>query len=111
MNDMTLKTIALAATAATVLASAASADAFGYNVGIDSQSVELGQVTSGANGVVSLYEFHAGEQGPLLGTETVAAGANYDVRVTLDRPAIHDVLAVLTVDGQIVATQELENVR
>jgi len=108
---MTLKTIALAVTAATVLASTASADSFGYNVGIESQSVQLGQVTSGSDGVVSLYEYHAGEQGALLGTETVSAGANYDVRVTLDRPAIRDVLAVLTVDGQVTATQELENVR
>ena len=108
---MTLKTFALATAATALIATTAAADGFGYNKGIESQSVELGQVTASANGVVSLYDFHGGEQGALLGTEDVTAGANYDVRVTLDRPAVNDVLAVLTVDGQVVATQELDNVR
>ena len=60
-------------------------------------------------GVVSLYDFHGGVQGALLGSEQVAAGANFDVRVNLGQRAINDVIAVLTVDGQIIDTQELDN--
>ena len=108
---MTFKTLAIAAIAATSFASVASADAFTFNKGIESQTVELGQVTSTGDGVVSLYDYNAGVQGALLGTEDVKAGANYDVRVTLGAPAINNVLAVLTVDGQIVDTQKLDTVR
>lgn len=108
---MTFKTFAIAAASTALLASAAAADSFSFNTGFDSQSIELGQVSSSANGVVSIYDYHAGQQGELLGTEDVFAGANYDVRVTLDQPAVNDVIAVLTVDGQIVATQELDNLR
>lgn len=108
---MTFKTFATAAIATTILASTAAANSFSYNEGFESQSIELGAVTADGEGVVSLYDFHAGEQGALLGTEAVMAGANSDVRVILDQPAQRDVLAVLTIDGQVVATQELENLR
>lgn len=106
---MTMKTFAIAAVATIALATTASADAFSFNKGFEGQTVELGQVTSAGNGVVTLYDFHGGEQGALLGEQMVSAGANYDVRVTLDQPAVRDVLAVLTVDGQIVDTKELRS--
>lgn len=106
---MTFKTIALAAAATVALASTASADGFTFNKGFSGQTVELGQVTSSGDGVVSLYEYHGGEQGALLGEQTVSAGANYDVRVTLPTTEGDDVLAVLTVDGQIVDTKELRS--
>ena len=108
---MTLKTIAFAAAATVAFASTASADAFTFNKSIEGSTAELGQVTSAGAGVVSLYDFHGGVQGALLGTEEVSAGANYDVRVNLGQPAVRDVLAVLTVDGQIVDTQELDAIR
>jgi len=109
---MTFKTIALAAVATTAFASVAAADAFTFNESeIRSTTVELGQVNSSGDGVISLYAYHGDEQGALLGTEDVTAGANFDVRVTLDRPAYTDVLAVLTVDGQIIDTQEIDSAR
>ena len=108
---MTIKTIALAAAASVAFASTASADAFSFNNNIEGATAELGQVTASGAGVVSLYDFHGGVQGALLGTEEVAAGANFDVRVNLGQRAINDVVAVLTVDGQIVDTQELDVIR
>lgn len=108
---MKLKTLAIAAATTGLLATAATANSFAFNDGFEDQTIKLGQITADSNGVVSLYDFHAGEQGALLGTQDVTAGANYDVRITLDRPAVNDVLAVLTVNGQIVATQELDNQR
>ena len=108
---MNIKTLALAAAATGLIASAAAADSFAFKDSFSGQTVELGQVTANGNGVVSLYDFHTGEQGALLGATDINAGANYDVRVTLDRPAVNDVLAVLTVDGEVVATQEFDNVR
>ena len=107
---MTFKTLAIAAAATLTFAGAASADnAFTFNNTISGSTVELGQVRAADAGVVSLYDFHGGVQGALLGSEEVAAGANFDVRVNLGQRAINDVVAVLTVDGQIVDTQELDN--
>lgn len=108
-----IKTIALAAAASLALASTASADnAFSFSDNdMAGSTIELGQVRAAGNGVVSLYDFHGGAQGALLGTESVTAGANYDVRVNLGKRPINDVVAVLTVDGQVVATQEYDIAR
>jgi len=106
---MTIKTMILAAAATVALASTASANAFSFNeMEISGATAELGQVTAQGNGVVSLYDFHGGEQGALLGTKEIASGANFDVRVKLRSRPINDVVAVLTVDGQIVDTQEID---
>jgi len=103
------KTFAIAAIASVALASTAAADnAFTFNNNISGSTAELGQVRAADAGVVSLYDFHGGVQGALLGTEEVAAGANFDVRVNLGTPPVNDVVAVLTEDGQIVDTQELD---
>lgn len=107
---MTFKTTLIAAVATLALAGTASADnAFTFNNTVSGSTVELGQVRAADNGVVSLYDFHGGVQGALLGTQDVAAGANFDVRVNIGQRAINDVVAVLTIDGQIVDTQELDN--
>ncbi|MEL6516757.1 MAG: hypothetical protein AAFQ39_03505 [Pseudomonadota bacterium] len=107
---MTFKTIALAAAASVALASAASANGFSFNDSdIAGSTAELGQVTAKGAGVVSIYDFHKGEQGALLGTEEISAGANYDVRVNLGKRPVNDVVAVLTVDGQVVDTLELDS--
>jgi len=105
-----IKTIALAAAASLALVSTASADnAFSFtDADMGGSTIELGQVRAESNGVVSLYDFHRGEQGVLLGTQDVAGGANFDVRVKLKRTPINDVVAVLTVDGAVVATQEYD---
>lgn len=107
---MTFKTFILAAAATVAIASSASANGFSFNdADISGSTVELGQVTANGNGVVSLYDFHRGEQGALLGTESISAGANYDVRVPIGKRPINDVVAVLTVDGQVVDTLELDS--
>ncbi|SDE46562.1 hypothetical protein SAMN04488567_1789 [Limimaricola pyoseonensis] len=72
--------------------------------------VDVGTVRSGGDGVVELYTFHAGRLGDLIGTERVHAGANSDVRIDTRRPVRGDVMAVLKVDGQIVATHQFRNI-
>ena len=107
-----IKTFTYAAIASIALASTAAADAFTFNESdVSGSTVELGQVRAAADGVVSLYDFHGGVQGALLGTEEVTAGANYDVRVNLGQPPINDVVAVLTIDGAVVDTQEFDVIR
>ena len=104
------KTFALAAAASVALASTAAANGFSFNDSdIAGSTAELGQVTANGTGVVSIYDFHKGEQGALLGTEEISAGANYDVRVNLGKRPVNDVVAVLTVDGQVVDTLELDS--
>ncbi len=106
---MTIKTLIIAAAATVALASTASANSFSFNeMDISGSTAELGQVTANGNATVSLYDFHGGVQGALLGTKELASGANYDVRVKLGQRPINDVVAVLSVDGQIVDTQEID---
>ena len=106
---MTFKTLALAVAATVAFASAASANAFSFN-GMDlmGSTAELGQISTTGPATVSIYDYHRGVQGALLGTEELSAGANYDVRIPLGVRPINDVVAVLMVDGQIVETQEID---
>ena len=104
------KTLIAAAAAALTLGTAATAQGF-LEVGDTYEPasvIELGTVNAPAGGVVEIYDFHRGEIGALLGTEMVAAGADFDVRVNVGSRPVHDVIAVLTVDGQVVDTRELE---
>ncbi len=106
---MTIKTFIIAAAATVALASTASANAFSFNeMSISGSTAELGQVTANGNAEVKLYDYHGGEQGALLGSTDLASGANFDVRVKLGQRPINDVIAVLSVDGQIVDTQEID---
>ena len=108
---MSIKTIALAAAAAATLGTVAQADSsyFSYQDRLnDSAVLELGTVTSIGDGVVEIYDFHGGEIGALLGTETIRAGANADVRVPVGSAPDFDVIAVLKVDGQTVATRDYD---
>jgi hypothetical protein len=103
---MSIKTIILAAAVAAT-GSFASADSYfenGRTLDKD-DTLELGLVRAEAAGLVEIYDFHRGVQGELLGTETVSAGANTDVRVNIGFPRTKDVLAVINIDGQQVVTK------
>ncbi|SHH05047.1 hypothetical protein SAMN05444003_1836 [Cognatiyoonia sediminum] len=107
---MSIKMIALAAATVAATTTAASADnyfAFGDRLE-NSSTLELGTIRAAADGVVEIYDGRFGDLGALLGTEEVMAGANSDVRVNVGHGPDADVIAVLKVDGQIVAQQEYE---
>src|SRR5687768_16346761 len=95
--------------AATVLGTSASANnSFSLNGVQDSRTqVDLGPVSADAPGVVEVYDFRTGTQGALLGSEAVGTGSNTDVRVALNPPPHQDAIAILRVNGEVVATQEL----
>ena len=81
---MSIKKIALAAAAVAMTAGAASANTFGFQESVeDRNSIELDLVTAGADGVVEIYNLKAGEQGVLLGSAPVNAGANDDLRINI----------------------------
>ena len=107
---MSIKTLIIAAAAAGITATAASADSyFSYGETLDdSAALELGTVKSQGDGVVEIYNFAGGKIGALLGTEPVNAGANRDVRVQIGSHYLNDVIAVLKVGGQTVATQDYD---
>jgi hypothetical protein len=108
---MSIKMIALVAATVAATASIASADAnsFGYGETLDSSSsLDLGNVRAAAMGVVEIYDFRAGTQGALLGSTTVHAGANQDVRVNVGQKPLSDVLAVLKVNGEIVSVKDYD---
>lgn len=107
---MSIKFTAIAAAAIATLGTATLADAsyFSYQDRLDGTVLELGTVTSQGNGVVEIYDFHGGQLGALLGSEDIRAGANANVRVNVNTAPDFDVIAVLKVDGQTVATRDYE---
>jgi hypothetical protein len=110
---MSIKTIALAAATIAALGTTASANNyFQFGETLDAGSVlELGLVRADADGVVEIYKNVAGEPGALIGTETVHAGANSNVRVNVGSTPQQDVIAVLKVNGQSVAERDYDIVR
>jgi hypothetical protein len=111
MFNSTVKSIALATL---IAATGTTAFAASSNISADEtqdffNSVDLDFVRSAGNGTVAIYDYSNGEQGKLLGEHKIHAGANQDVNVRLSPGALDDVVAVLTVDGQSVAFQEIEN--
>jgi len=107
---MSITTIALAVATVAATASAASADSyFGFGDRLDNAStLELSQVRAAGNGVVEIYDGRFGDLGTLLGSEEVNAGANKDVRINVGHGPDADVIAVLKIDGQIVAQKQYE---
>lgn len=108
---MKRKLFALTIAATIALASGAKAynNSFSYGERLDRKStLDLGVVRAEADGVVEIYSYHRDEQGALLGSTRVRGGANYDVRVSLGRRPITDVLAVLKVGGRVVATKDYD---
>ena len=85
---------------------ASASDSFGLNeVHSSGKLIEFGTVVATSDGVVELYEYQGAQQGRLLGSDAVHAGANRDVRVSVGVTAANNFLAVLKVDGQVVAQQ------
>lgn len=95
--------------AATVASTATMASAVSYfelpRAQNTAGTIELGTVRAEAAGVVEVYDYGTGEIGTLIGTRDVAAGANADVRINTPVPVRRDVIAVLKVDGEVVASE------
>lgn len=70
--------------------------------------LDLGTITAEGEGVVEIYDFRLGKQGDLLGTTNVNQGANSDVRLNIGMPPMGDILAVLNVNGEVVASKVYE---
>jgi len=108
---MSIKSIIFAAAAAVAVTStAASADSY-FHFGLNLQAsdvLELGNVTIDRDGVVEIYDYRLGTQGALLGSEPLHAGANTDVKIDTGFSTESDVLAVLKIDGQVVATKKYD---
>jgi hypothetical protein len=104
------KTIAIALAAVIGTASLATADSYlAIDNSAEAQSfLTLDNVTSDGVGTVEIFDYHNGEIGDLLGTEDVALGANRDVRINFGKTPTRDVIAVLTVNGQVVEQEEIE---
>ena len=98
--------LAIGLLAAISVGSAASAESYFtcMNPLDRDSSLELGTITSDGDGIVEVYDYRLGEQGELLGTVEVNEGANANVRLNLTMAPLGDLLAILTVGGEVVAT-------
>ncbi|SMY09655.1 DUF7282 domain-containing protein [Flavimaricola marinus] len=96
------KALIPAALAATVGTAALAENSFLYQEAdqmLPASTIMINGVTAEADGVVAIYDYSTGEYGDLLGMEAVFAGANSDVNVELQVPAVSDVVAVLYEGG------------
>lgn len=106
---MSIKTLALAAAVAATGSIASADNYFEFGETLDRSSVlDLGLVRAESAGVVEIYDSVRGEQGKLLGTELVNAGANSDVRINLGTAPQGDVIAVIRVNGEIAQTKSFD---
>ncbi|SFR55802.1 hypothetical protein SAMN04488005_2870 [Yoonia tamlensis] len=110
---MSIKSIALAAATIAALGSTASAGNY-FEAGSQLQAgpeLELGLVHADANGTVEIYSKVGSDKGSLIGSKDVLAGANGNVTVDVNSVLQQDVVAVLKVNGQIVAEHDYNIVR
>ena len=108
---MFMKSAAIALVATLGTASIASADQsfFSIHDSMDSSSnLELGLVRSAADGVVEVYANNGGQQGRLLGSSPIHAGANLNVKVDLGTRVNTDIVAVLKSGGEVLAVEEID---
>lgn len=108
---MSMKLLTAAAALAASTATIASAEVNYFSTGTDLDSantLDLGAVRAEGDGIVELYDFQAGQQGDLLGSTEVFAGANRDVSVQVTVAPRYDVLAVLKVADQVVDMQVID---
>lgn len=107
-----LTTVALLGTTSLVAAqeTTATADAFGLpQVQEDNLLVVLPLVTATADGTVEIRGIAGEQEGQVFGSQPVTAGANENVRISLTQaPNADAVMAVLVIDGQDTAMQEIE---
>nr|WP_319247856.1 hypothetical protein [uncultured Celeribacter sp.] len=112
---MTMNFKALAAAALVAVAGSAAVAGPNYIMPGAAQSLgadaKLDLVRTDAPSTVSIYNFHNGERGELLGSTVVNAGANTDVYVPLNRPGGQDALAVISQGGSDVASVKLNQPR
>ena len=107
-----LTTVALLGTTSLVAAqeTTATADAFGLpQVQEDNLLIVLPLVTATADGTVEIRGIAGEQEGQVFGSQPVTAGANENVRISLTQaPNADAVMAVLVIDGQDAAMQEIE---
>jgi len=108
---MSTKIIAIALSALVGSATLAAADVNYFSVERvqdTSSRLDLGTIRAASDGVVEVYDYRGGSLGELLGTVPVYAGANGDVQVNVGTAPLGNVVALLTIDGETVATQRFE---
>lgn len=106
---MFIKSVTLAAIVATAGTAASANSYFEFGETLkQSSTLDLGLIRAEADGVVEIYDNSRGELGALLGTKAVRGGANSDVRVNVGVRPSQDVIAVLKIDGAIVAEREYD---
>jgi len=104
----TLKSLALAAVAASSVAGAALANSttyFSYGHVIDAGTViDLGTIRAAADGVVTVVDVN----GNVVGTTEIHAGANPAVRVNLGTNRLTSVVANIDIGGQTVVSKTFQ---
>jgi hypothetical protein len=114
MFNSALKTLAAAAViSATGAAAFASGSDHIYlaNGQRITSHLEIDLVRASSNGTVEIYTYHRNVQGELLASKNVHAGANKSLDFRLKKIATTDLLAVLTVNGVVVDSVEIDNQR
>ncbi|GGL52404.1 hypothetical protein [Wenxinia marina] len=97
--------LALAATVGTATLAAADTSYVAIQPAQNaSTNLELNLVTSATDATLLIQNLN----GTLLGSAPLTAGANTNVKVSLDRTPVTDVIAVIEADGQVLSQDRVE---
>ncbi len=110
---MSIKVITMAAATAVSLglASVAPAQGTAFSFGemlASESSLMIGTVRAEADGVLEIYNYQGGVMGELLGATMIRQGANQMVRVNVGQRPRFDVLAVVRINGEVVAQKDYD---
>jgi hypothetical protein len=109
MFNSTVKTLAAAAILVGAGTTAFASDHIFADTNQNLNSyVSLDLVRASADGTVDIYELTANGQGQLLGSAPVRAGANTNVNVQFNTLTNQDVIAVLSANGSVTASEEID---
>ena len=65
-------------------------------------------MTASADGMVEIYDYNTQMVGNLMGSQVVNKGSTSEVRINLLGRPLNNVLAVMSIEGQVVAEQEID---
>ncbi|SFB18077.1 hypothetical protein SAMN05421688_3462 [Poseidonocella pacifica] len=104
---LTAAAFALTAGTATIASAASNYVTTVDEPQFESTYVNLDVVRADSDAIVTIYDYRLGEQGAVLGTAPVQAGANGNVKVNLNDKIKGDVLAVISSGNDVLATERL----
>ena len=102
-----MKTAAAAVAIALAAPAAYAGGTFNYQTAVNDDSIiTIDSLRVDSDGYVAIYAYSNGEVGELLGSAPVMAGANVDVKVSLDETLTENTVAAYLFEGEVTTPDQ-----